>query len=189
MCIPVELKLKVIDRRGGAGHEAGHYGIGRRAGVRDIRAWIAHVGGNIRTPSWIGQTVFRPSEFDRVSRVRQLRIGVAGAFAEEVWRRKFNQDRIDVYDCLSMDDFMSPTDWDLCGASPNELSPKLVRAAAQVVDLLTGELRSEWLWASRMLMRDGVLISPNASNESADMVMVARQRAMTNAALLVAPAA
>jgi hypothetical protein len=138
MFIPMELKFNVTDRRGAVGHEDGHYVIGRRAGVRDIGAWIAHVGGNIRTPSWTGQTVFWPSEFDRVSRVRQLRIGVAGAFAEEVWRCKFNQDRIDVPDCLSMDDFMSPTDWDLCGASPNELSPKLVRAAARVVDLLMG---------------------------------------------------
>jgi hypothetical protein len=38
-------------------------------------------------------------------------------------------------------------------------------------------------------MREGVLIPPNASNELADMVMVTRQRAMTNAALLVASAA
>jgi hypothetical protein len=110
-------------------------------------------------------------------------VGVAGGIAEEVWRSRLDPDCIDVFDCLSTDNFMSQTDWELCGCSSDEWSPKLARAAAQVVGLPVRELRSEWLKASRALMRDGVLLSPKATKELAGKVIAARQSAITKAPL------
>ena len=174
-----QLKFRVFDRRHAGIHEGGHYVLGRRAGLRDVAAWIGRIGaGSINEVSWTGQTVFHPSGFNRLSRVRQLMIGVAGAIGERVWSNRFEQNPFCVSDCLYDQGFMSPTEWELCGASPDVWSPKLARAAEQVIDLLMGELRTEWLRAAHMLMCDGVLISPRASRETVDMVMKLRQRAM-----------
>ncbi len=132
--------------------------------------------------------VSRSDERDRLSRIRQMMIGVAGGFAQEVWRGRFHQNYVHVSDCLYMDDFMSATDWSSCGASPDEWPLKLARAAERVVALLQSQLRQEWLRASRTLMRDGVLLSAKASTELIGRVLAAREYAIRNAAVLVTPA-
>jgi hypothetical protein len=153
--------------------------------VRQVGAWVGYLGvGDAKTLSWGGQTIFGLRELDRLSHIRRMIIGVAGALAEQVWCNRFNEHRIDVADCLDMDGFMSPTDWDVCGVSVDEWPPKLALAGGRVIDLLTGELRSEWLRVSRVLMHDGILVSADASKELADRVVSARQRAIANATCL-----
>jgi hypothetical protein len=63
MVIPLELRLDAIDRRGAAGHEAGHYVIARHVGLHDVGAWIGRLGtGNTTSVGWIGQMVFRSDQ-------------------------------------------------------------------------------------------------------------------------------
>src|SRR6201988_5149596 len=89
-----EARTMATDRRNAAIHEAGHYVVTRWAGVRAVGAWIGRSDAtDIQwKTSWIGQCMSDRAACNRLSVRRWMMIGVAGAFAEQVWENHFDPD-------------------------------------------------------------------------------------------------
>ena len=172
-------KLYAKDRRMAAMHEAGHMVIARWAGIRPVGAWICQKAEvpDLELKGFGGQCVYYTHHLARLSQIRRMMIGVAGAMAEAVWENKFINESIYAPDVLYLGDAMSDTDWPE-GTSPDEWPVKLERASEKVVDLLENELRQDWLDVGRCLIRTGICVVGNDDGLRLDVSLrLARARA------------
>jgi hypothetical protein len=136
--------------------------------MRQHGAWI---GRNEDAESsgerfWFGQHVFHRSELARLSQLRRMMIGTAGAAAEDAWRSRLWESHGSpeppdpAYDFADWCDALSPSDWDLAGGSYEEWPAKTARAAVRVSALLRGPLWAPLLAAGRTLIREGLILPP-----------------------------
>ena len=134
-------RVRAYDRRSAAIHEAGHFVIAERLGLRRIEARIFdHVGPPcLEVKSWGGTFTFSKKLRRSPERDRKM-IAVAGAVADLCWAR----DPVDI-DFFEMEETsMSARDWELAGCVPNEMDAATVDAIEHVAVLL--EARHGVLW-------------------------------------------
>lgn len=105
--------LRAVRRRYAALHEAAHFIIAQSFGMNFIscRIWWdedeSDFEGGFTCPTY---------QFVRLSRFKQMKIGIAGLMGEIIWDYRFEGNRISVNEALN-ESSLSDTDYELCGCS------------------------------------------------------------------------
>lgn len=160
-------RIRALDRRMAAVHEAGHAAIAMHVGV-DV--WSVHIYPNdtndiCNEKTYRGQATFEPPSDPNHWRM----ISVAGMVAERVWEAR-GPAFVCWPDNLSDSDCMSPTDWEGTGCEPGEPDDALIAAVDAVEDLLVWDLWPKLVALSRKLIEADSRRTPEATLDVSSML-------------------
>ena len=177
-------RLRAVDRRMAALHEAAHIVVARQCGITGAFAFLQPAVLEeeetlFDNKAWIGRTAMPLTELTAAGEAASAAIGVAGVVAEMAWK----EDHSGLEDFYLEEEIartpadphsMSPTDWIMTGCEPGEPSDELIFQALRMHRTFEDPDGEGWriVWAEanamidhwrvvwRMSRRDGQRLPP-----------------------------